>query len=226
MRFPEALCVRDALLGGGRSCFLVAICVGNAFGSVEMVAGQVLLGGGRCFFGGGTSLLVAGGVFLVAGGVFWWRKVFFGGVRSFFWWRESFGSRKSCFLVAICVGMVTVCVGSYGSVGRVATRDVLVAEGALFGGNMRRFLWIRTKGGKGGKGGGNTRGAPHRTAFRLHVSDTAFNALVAEEALFGGNMRGVGGNTRRVHNVLVAEEALFGGNMRGVRSRSIIFDAC
>jgi hypothetical protein len=201
-------------------------------------------------------------------------------------------------LVAICVGMVAICVGSHGSVGRVATRDVLVAEGALFGGNMRRFLWIRTKGGKGGntrrvhnalvaeeplfggnmrrmggntrrgrmcgicrrlrvpgnlwracvesvgdalfggnmrrflwictKGGkgGNTRGAPHRTAFRLHVSDTAFNALVAEEALFGGNMRGVGGNTRRVHNVLVAEEALFGGNMRGVRSRSIIFDAC
>jgi hypothetical protein len=66
----------------------------------------------------------------------------------------------------------------------------------------------------------------HRTAFRLHVSDTAFNALVAEGVLFGGNMRGVSGNTRRVHNVLVAEEALFGGNMRGVRSRSIIFDAC
>ena len=102
----------------------------------------------------------------MAGGVFWWRKVFFGGVRSFFWWRESFGSRKSCFLVAICVGMVAICVGSHGSVGRVATRDVLVAEGALFGGNMRRFLWIRTKGGKGG----NTR--------RVH------NALVAEEPLF------------------------------------------
>ena len=92
--------------------------------------------------------------------------MFFGGVRSFFWWRESFGSRKSCFLVAICVGMVAICVGSHGSVGRVATRDVLVAEGALFGGNMRRFLWIRTKGGKGG----NTR--------RVH------NALVAEEPLF------------------------------------------
>ena len=75
---------------------------------------------------------------------------------------------------------------------------------ALFGGNMRRFLWIRTKGGKGGKGGGNRVVATrevHRTAFRLHVSDTAFS-------------------------VLVAEEALFGGNMRGVRSRSIIFDAC
>ena len=130
--------------------------------------------------------------------------MFFGGVRSFFWWRESFGSRKSCFLVAICVGMVAICVGSHGSVGRVATRDVLVAEGALFGGNMRRFLWIRTKGGKGGKGGGNRVVATrevHRTAFRLHVSDTAFS-------------------------VLVAEEALFGGNMRGVRSRSIIFDAC
>ena len=80
MRFPEALCVRDALLGGGRSCFLVAICVGNAFGSVEMVAGQVLLGGGGVFFGGGRSLLVAKGVFggvrslLVAGGVFWWQE--------------------------------------------------------------------------------------------------------------------------------------------------------
>jgi hypothetical protein len=121
--------------------------------------------------------------------------------------------------------------GKGGNTRRV--HNVLVAEEPLFGGNMRRngghmrrLLWIRTKGGKGGKGGGNTRGAPHRTAFRLHVSDTAFNALVAEEALFGGNMRGVGGNTRRVHNVLVAEEALFGGNMRGVRSRSIIFDAC
>ena len=89
MRFPEALCVRDALLGGGRSCFLVAICVGNAFGSVEMVAGQVLLGGGRCFFGGGKSLLVAKGVF-------WWREEFFFGGESLlvagkvaFWWQYA-----------------------------------------------------------------------------------------------------------------------------------------
>ena len=54
---------------------------------------------------------------------------------------------------------------------------------ALFVGIMRRLLWIRTKGGKGG-------------------------------------------HTRRVHNALVAEEALFGGNMRRVHSRSMIFDAC
>jgi hypothetical protein len=99
MRFPEALCVRDALLGGGRSCFLVAICVGNAFGSVEMVAGRVFWWRDESF-GGGRSLLVAEGFFfgggrslLVAKGVFWWREVFF-------WWREeSFGGER-CFLVA------------------------------------------------------------------------------------------------------------------------------
>jgi hypothetical protein len=217
MRFPEALCVRDALLGSGRSCFLVAICVGNAFGSVETVAGQVLLGGGR-------SLLVAKGVFwwrevffLVAGGVFWWRKVFFGGVRSLLVAGESFGSRKSCFLVAICVG-------SYGSVGRVAKRDVLVAEEALFGGDMRRM-------------GGNTRrGRMCGICRRLRVPGNLWRACVESvgDALFGGNMRrflwihtkgGKGGNTRRVHNALVAEEALFGGNMRrnGGRMRRFLW---
>jgi hypothetical protein len=183
-------------------------------------------------FGGERCLLVAGGIFLVAGGVFWWRKVFFGGVRSLLVAGESFGSRKSCFLVAICVGMVAICVGmvaicvgSYGSVGRVAKRDVLVAEEALFGGDMRRM-------------GGNTRrGRMCGICRRLRVPGNLWRACVESvgDALFGGNMRrflwirtkgGKGGNTRRVHNALVAEEALFGGNMRGVRSRSIIFDAC